>query len=161
MAVLPGCGFEPIHARPHAENAVARNLAAIRVAGIGEGRERRIGQILRNELIDRLTAGVGRQAERYTLAIDIERSTAALQVQTNDTVTRYNLSLRATFVLRDSQTEEVLHDGTAHASGSYDVVESEYATLVAEENTAREVARDLSNTIANLLALHFVRNRDA
>ena len=46
---------------------------------------------------------------------------------------------------------------TARATGSYDVVESEYATLVAEQETARDAARDLSNTIANLLALYFKR----
>ena len=157
LLALAACGFRPLYATPEADDAVSGELAAIRINQIGEGTERRVGQILRNELIDRLTAGVGPQPHRYTLIVEIEQRTSALQIQTTDTVTRYNLVLRAKFWLRDATTNRVLHQGTARSIGSYDVVESEYATLVAEQETARDAARDLSGTLANILALYFQR----
>jgi len=152
------CGFRPLYARPELDDSIALELAAIRINQIGEDTERRIGQILRNELIDRLTAGVGPQPQRYRLVIEIEQQTFALQIQTTDTVTRYNLVLVADMRLLGMDSQEPLYHTTVRATGSYDVVESEYATLVAEQETARDAARDLSNTIANLLALHFQRN---
>ena len=94
---LAGCGFRPMMAKPESDDSISLQLASIRIGPIGEDEERRVGQILRNELIDRFTAGVGEQPERYVLAIELE------------------------------------------------------------QETARDAARDLSNTIAALLALYFRR----
>jgi len=157
VTLLHGCGFTPVYATPEDSGSISSDLAAIRINNIGEGDERRIGQILRNELIDRFTAGVGAQPVQYDLVIEIDQNTSPLQIQTNDTVTRYNLVLTANFVLRDAASFQVLYQGNARSIGSYDVVESEYATLVAEQDTGREAARDLSDTIANLLSLYFSR----
>ena len=155
--MLQGCGFTPVYATPEAGGSTASELAAIRINEVGEGSERRIGQILRNELIDRFTAGVGPQPVEYDLVIEISQTASPLQIQTTDTVTRYNLVLSASFILRDAASFQALYQGSAKSTGSYDVVESEYATLVAERDSGREAARDLSNTIANLLSLYFSR----
>ena len=157
LALLSGCGFQPLYGKQSGTAAVAPDLAAIEINEIGEGTERRIGQILKNELTDRFTAGIGPQPTRYRLLVEIEQSSAALQIQSNDTVTRFNLVLLSTFSLYDSVTAALLYSATARATGSYDVVESEYATLVAEQSTAEDAARDLSDTITNLLSLYFVR----
>jgi LPS-assembly lipoprotein len=157
LALLSGCGFQPLYGQQASGGAVSPELAAIEINEIGEGTERRIGQILKNELIDRFTAGQGRQPKRYRLLVEIDQSTAALQIQSNDTVTRFNLALNADFALYDSTSMTLLYSSTARATGSYDVVESEYATLVAEQATAEDAARDLSGTITNLLSLYFAR----
>ncbi len=154
-ALQQGCGFAPLHAGTAGGRRPADALAAIRVAAIGSGGNRRIGQVLRNELVDRLTAGVGPRPARYDLEVGIGRSSAALQVQTTSTVTRYNLVLTAKVVLRDAATLEPLYRETARSTASYDVVESEYATLAASRNAAEEAARDLSHAIADLLSLYF------
>lgn len=154
---LAGCGFRPLYGTTEVDGAVAAEMAAIRIGPIGEDQERRVGQILRNELIDRLTAGVGELPQRYDLQIELDQRTSALQIQTTDTVTRYNLVLVAKVHLFTSGTRARIYETTARATGSYDVVDSEYGTLVAEQETARDAARDLSNTIASLLALYFKR----
>lgn len=158
LGMLSGCGFQPLYGKQAGgSSAVAPELAAIAINEIGEGTERRIGQILKNELINRFTAGQGPQPVRYQLLVEIDQSTAALQIQTNDTVTRRNLVLRSEFDLFDTSSSVLLYSGKARATGSYDVVESEYATLVAEQATAEDAARDLSATITNLLSLYFSR----
>ncbi len=156
-AALAGCGFQPLYAKPETDNSMSLELASIRIGDIGEDDERRVGQLLRNELIDRFTAGVGEQPQRYTLAIEIDQRTSALQIQNTDTVTRYNLQLLAKLRLFANGSNEAIYVADAQATSSYDVVDSEYATLVAEQGSARAAARDLSNTIANLLALYFRR----
>jgi len=156
-AALAGCGFRPLMATPENDDSISVQLASIRVGEIGEDDERRVGQILRNELIDRFTSGVGERPERYTLSIEIEQRTSALQIQNTDTVTRYNLVLIAKLRLFPSGSNEAVYTAETNATSSYDVVDSEYATLVAEQETARDAARDLSNTIAALLALYFRR----
>jgi LPS-assembly lipoprotein len=156
-AALAGCGFQPLMARPEVDASISMELAAIRIGDIGEDEDRRVGQLLRNELIDRFTAGVGEQPQRYYLAIDIDQRTSALQIQNTDTVTRYNLELIARFRLYENGSNETIYAADASAISSYDVVDSEYATLVAEQGSARAASRDLSNTIAALLALYFRR----
>jgi len=157
LALLPGCGFQPLYGNQASSGAIAPELGAIEINEIGEGTERRIGQILKNELIDHFTAGQGRLPTRYRLLVEIDQSTAALQIQSNDTITRFNLVLIADFALYDSTSAALLYSSTARATGSYDVVESEYATLVAEQATAEDAARELSSTITNLLSLYFGR----
>ena len=156
-AALAGCGFRPLYARPEADDSIALDLASIRIGAIGEDEERRVGQILRNELIDRFTAGVGEQPQRYVLGVELEQRTSALQIQNTDTVTRLNLILIAKVRLFADGSGEAVYTANATATSSYDVVDSEYATLVAEQETARDAARDLSGTITALLALYFQR----
>jgi LPS-assembly lipoprotein len=167
-APLAACGFHPLYGRPTAaaDGAVAARLAAIRINDVvalvitagAENEDRRLGQVLRNELTNRLTAGVGPQPQLYDLLIELRQSTSALQIQTSDTVTRYNMVLTADFKLYQTVSRDLLYSGSADSIGSYDVVESEYATLVAEQETARDAARELATTITSILALYFERS---
>ena len=152
--VFGGCGFKPLYGTSQGGETASLELASVRVDPIPD----RLGQILRNELTDRFTAGVGPQPTRYKLLVELREATAPLQIQTSDTITRYNVTLTARFQLIDSGTGNVVYDDLARAVGSYDVVESEFATLVAEQETAREAARDLSSSISGLLALYFKRS---
>jgi LPS-assembly lipoprotein len=157
LALLSGCGFQPLYGKQPDGSAASTELAAIQINTIGEGTERRVGQILRNELMNRFTAGIGPQPVRYVLLVEIDQRSSALQIQTNDTVTRYNLVMDADFDLYDASLSTILYSSDASATGSYDVVESEYATLVAEQATTENVARDLAGTITHLLSLYFTR----
>lgn len=150
LALLAGCGFRPLLG-----GGGAAELAAIRMGEIGAGKDRRIGHVLRNALIDRFTAGAGAQPRRYDLAVDIRQSSAPLAVQTTGAVTRSTLTVEATFTLHDAAGGAALYRATRRAQGSYDVVESEYATLAARRQTAERAADELSHAIARALALFF------
>lgn len=150
LALLPGCGFRPL-----LSGGRAAELAAIRMGEIGAGKDRRIGHVLRNALIDRFTAGAGAQPRRYDLVVNIRQSSAPLAVQTTGTVTRSTLTLDAVFTLHDAASGDALYRATRRAQGSYDVVESEYATLAARRQTAERAAGELSHAIFHALALFF------
>jgi len=155
LVALAGCGFKPLYGTSADGGGTSLDMAAVRVDPIPD----RIGQILRNEITNRLTAGVGPQPARYRLNVELTESSQPLQIQTSDTITRYNLRLVAAFQLIDVSTGNVVYHDKAEGVGSYDVVTSEYSTLVGEQETAAAAARELSKTIASLLAVYFNAER--
>jgi hypothetical protein len=96
---------------------------------------------------------------RYSLEVLLSEASSPVQIQTSDTITRYNLQLVAEFRLVEMSTGEIVYEDRARGVGSYDVVTSEYSTLVAEQETAKAAARELSKTMASLLALYFSRSQ--
>ena len=149
-ALLAGCGFSPMYARDSSAVAV---LASIAVEPI----EERIGQILRNELIDRLTPRGEPPSPRYRLLVTISRSRAALAIQSDTSITRYNLRLSVTFRLLDATTGDELYRDTTVAIGGYNAVQSDFATLVAEQDSTRRAARKAGEDIHTLLRVYFSR----
>jgi len=159
--LITACGFEPLLAEREGSPSIQAMLAAIQVNSIGDGRDRRLGQIMRNELIDRFSRGSGLQPPRFVLDVTLTRSFTPLIIETSNTVTRSNLVMTAAFTLRDLESGEALYQSTARSTGSHDVVVSEYSSQVARQDTARKAARDLANTITYLLSFHFDREYDA
>ena len=162
VAVLvPACGFNPLLAERGDSPSIQAMLAAIQVSRIGDGRNRRLGQIMRNELIDRFSAGRGLHPPRFVLDVTLTRRFTPLIIESSNTVTRSNLVMTAAFTLRDIESGKVLYRSTARSTGSHDVVVSEYSSQVARQDTAHKAARDLANAITYLLSFHFDRERDA
>ena len=153
--IAAGCGFKPLYGTTDTGESASLEMASVKVVPIPD----RIGQVLRNELTDRLTAGVGPQPTRYELAVFLEEKSSPVQIQTTDTITRYNLRLIAQFSLVDLASGDIVYQNHARGVGSYDVVTSEFSTLVAEQETAKAAARELSKTISSLLALYFTRDQ--
>ena len=155
VAVVPACGFEPLLAERDGAPAVQAMLASIQISRIGEGQDRRLGQILRNELIERFAVGSGLKSPRFALDVTLRQRFTPLIVEGSSTVTRSNLVMTASFTLRDLETGKTLYQSKARSTGSYDVVVSEYSSQVARQDTAQKAVRDLANTITYLLSFHF------
>ena len=151
LVVLGACAVEPLYGS-RAGKARGGGAAAIEIAPVKD----RIGHIVRNHLIDSLTPrGQPRQPD-YRMTLSVEQSKTALLVQLDDRTTRFNLTLRATFSLTDRDGAEVYRD-RARATGSFNVVDSGFATATAERDAAEEAARALSEDILTLILLHLRR----
>ncbi len=154
LAVLAGCGFEPLYGPAgQPQSAVVAALAGVHVAPIPD----RIGQQLRNDLLDRLTPGGTPSKPTYTLEIALREDREGLAIRKDETVTRFNLTLRARFVLIDRQTRLPIFKGATRSIAAYNVVESTFATLIAEQDAGARTARDVSEEIRNQLAIFFRR----
>ena len=151
LVLLAACAVEPLYGS-RAGAARGGGAAAIEIAPVKD----RIGHIVRNHLIDSLTPRGQPAQPDYRLTLSIEQNKRALLIQHDDRVTRYNLTLRATFSLRDRDGREVYRD-RARATGSFNVVESGFATATAEQDAAEEAARVLSEDILTLILLHLRR----
>ena len=65
--------------------------------------------------------------------------------------------MNASFILSEISTGTQLYTAKAVSVGSYNVVDSEFAAIVAENNAAERAAREISEEILVLLVVFFSR----
>ena len=150
--LLAGCGFRPLYGK-RGSGSAGVEMAAIEIGLVTD----RLDQNLRNDLIERLTPFGEPARPRYDLFIRTRHSSSALAIQSNRTITRFNLTVTATFVLSDRGSGKPLYRGSARAVGSYDAVRSDFATLTAEQDSARRTVREVSEDIRAQLGAFFSR----
>jgi len=150
---ITACGFTPVY-HQNSQSQTRDYLSLIEVASIGGKR----GMQLRNWLKTRISPAGSEQAPRYLLSIDLNSSTEAVLIQLNNTATRQNLKISAAFTLMNISTGMPVYTGKAVSVGSYNVVESEFATIAAENNAAKRVAREIGEEILDLLVVFFSRS---
>jgi LPS-assembly lipoprotein len=155
--LLAGCGFEPLYGRHDTDAATSADLAQVRVAPIAN----RTGQMLYNKLRDRLSPR-GKPAEpRYVLEITVEEQGEDLLLEPNNTTSRTLLELTAHYQLREIQSGATTLKGQSRASISYDVLSSQYATIVSEQDVRDRATKQLSDDISTRLALFFAKGQTA
>ncbi len=148
LGVLSGCGFTPVYSGTSGAK-VKHDLSMVAIQPIKD----RIGQRLRNHLIDIMNPA-GRPAEAaYSLSIDLNESKQTLAVQKTEIATRANLSFTAKFGLTRRGQSDTLLSGKSTSVTSYNILSFEFATLVAERNARDRAVRELSIEIANQLAI--------
>lgn len=150
---LAGCGFRPLYGGAREAGGPVRALAAIKVESIPD----RLGRLVRNNLLDRLSPGGEPAAPRYRLKVVLETRKEGLAIRSDEIVTRFNFRLMADFELRDARTGSRLFDGRTRSFASYNVVRSDYANLSAERDAESRTAREISDEIAVRLAVYLSR----
>jgi len=157
-ASISGCGFKPVHKStdPSGGNistSIRSELSQISIAEM----KGRIGHKIRNHLSQDLGSNLSQTDSRYLVSINSETSTSALLIQDDDKVSRYNLSIHASFTLYDYKVQKHIFHGDARSIGSFNVVDSEFATAIAEQDAEDRAAKELSVEIYSLLIAFFVR----
>jgi LPS-assembly lipoprotein len=157
LLALAACGFQPLYGqRSVSGGPITQEFAAIRIVPIAE----RTGQMLYNELRDRLNP-TGKPADpRYILQVDLVETREELAYRGDETATRANLHLTAHYQLRravsqstnSAGNDEVVTEGEARITTSYDILESQYATLVSIDDARARSVRVLSDDIRARLA---------
>jgi len=149
---LGACTFRPLlHAT--GDDGVRGELEAISITGL----DGRLGQLVRTSLLDELNPTGADVPSRYILQVDLQRSAQALGIQLDDVITRFNLRLTARFQLLDSRSGDLLYESQVQRIASYNVSLQPYATLAAEVDAERRIAREVGDNIGTLLAVHFAR----
>jgi LPS-assembly lipoprotein len=150
--VLAGCGFEPLYGRGDtAGGPVTDELAGILVFPIAD----RTGQQMHNLLRDRLTP-LGQPAEpQFGLRVRVTETLENLGIREDATATRANLSMKAEYSLIDWQDKAVLFKGRSSSTNSYDILDSQFATQVAEDDARKRALKQLSDGVKVRLAVYF------
>ena len=143
--LLAGCGFHPLYG-----SRTAPQLASVFVEPIPD----RDGYEMRNSLIDLFNSDGQEAGKRYRLKITLNESSQGIALQNDATITRYNQTLVAKFVLMDVQGTELYH-GEQSELTAYNVVNSPYATLSAQQDSSKRAAQDLAERIRLQLAAWF------
>ncbi len=151
---LGACGFRPLYSERH-NAGVTAELAATRIDLIAD----RSGQKLHNFLLDRFNPKGPAAQPRYGLKIKVLTLRRELGIRKDETATRANLILTATYTLRDWRTSRSLYSGVSRSANSYNILESDFATLAALNDVTTRAARDLSEKIKTRLSIYFSQAR--
>jgi LPS-assembly lipoprotein len=150
---LTACGFHPIYGS-HEEEESSPVAAALNTVSIGNIPDRN-GQMLRNDLIDRMYGKAGRPAKPdYDLSVQLSATEEDTGILQNATSTRSLLNLYGKYSLRDAHGKELLH-GSAHSTTSFNKLDNEYGTLAAREDAYQRTTHEVSEQIVNRLSLWF------
>ena len=147
--LLAGCGFHPLYA-----SRTAPQLASVYVEPIPE----RDGYEMRNQLIDLFNSDGQEAGKRYRLTVTLNEASQGIALQNDATITRYNQTLDAKFTLSDAQGT-TLYQGQQSELTAYNVVQSPYATLAAQQDASKRAAQDLAERIRLQLAVWFRQHK--
>jgi len=148
--VLTGCGYHPLYGRQGADNAsTVDEMALIRIEAIPD----RIGQQMYNMLRERLNPYGKPEQAKYALSIALTETRENLFLEKDETATRANLTLKASFILRRLDDNSIVVSGSSRSVGSYDILSSQFASVVSEEDARERTARAISDDIRTRLAL--------
>lgn len=150
------CGFRPLHKPQNGKGGIT-DLSFVKVDRI----EDRAGQLVRNELLEWLNPRRLDVRPVYLLQVDLSESKEGLAFQKDDSVTRYNLRLGGSFRLHDQRVGSVVLEGLTRSTAAYNVVQSDYANLIAERDARMRAARNVAQDIATRLSIYFNRLRSA
>jgi len=134
------CGFQPLYS--HSGEAGASALGSVKILSI----KNRSGQKLRNFLLERMARGNPYKKRLYSLRVNISESKSNLNIRKDGSATRAILSITAGFVL--------VHDasggkfaGSVWSKSSYNTLDSEFATLSAENDARNRALRSIAEEI--------------
>lgn len=154
FCLLPSaCGFQPLYQSSGKNANVTPQLANIYIEPLAG----RTGQIVRNHLLDIMTPrGIPAKPE-YVLSIKLSEIKKGLAIEQDDSVTRYNFTLKANYFLKKPGSNEIIHSGFAWSIASYNILQSDFANLSAEKNAKKRTARSISDELKNQLAVYLSR----
>lgn len=153
LGFLGGCGFQPLYGKSFAAYA-PEEFAAIRVKPIQD----RIGQQLHNRLLSLLNPDGRPKKPRYFLVATVSESIASLGVRKSAFATRANLTLRVSYQLSPISGGETILSGNEAIIVSYNILDSDFATLMAEKNARARAVGELAQAIRTRLAAQFVHS---
>ncbi len=156
LLMLTGCGFHSVYGAHTNDDGtpVASALNDIAIDNIPD----RNGQMLRDDLIDRMY-GRNRPAQPlYTLKVKIHFVEQDLGILANATSTRELLDMYADYDLVDAKGASILA-GHAHSVASFDRLDQMYGTVAAREDALERTLHECSEQIVNRLSVHFAEKR--
>jgi LPS-assembly lipoprotein len=145
---LSSCGFRPLYA-PLQNDDGTSVLDTVWISTISGSS----GVILRNYLLDGFYQNGYPQTARYLLNIAVQEFSRDVDVQKNDTTTRVQFVARAVYELQDRITKTVVDHGEVRAVSGYNVLLSQYTTVVSQSDARDRALRDIADKIQTRTAL--------
>lgn len=154
--LLEGCGFHPLYA-DHGRSGFDADLASIKVNTIAD----RQGQLLAIALRDALNPTGAQVVTRYTLDVSLTSIREDIALRSDGTASRSEIAMTAKFVLKDAKANQAVLQGTTHSVSSYDVLNDNYATVVASQNAEQRTMQEVGDDILVRLQLFMSKHRSA
>lgn len=161
VAFISGCGFEPLYVEKKSESnwyydnefdtGIREEMASVKVELIQD----RIGQLIRNDLLDKLTPKGQPTSPKYYLKItDIQKSEIDQALRNDITATREKVIYKVYYVLNDREHKKLLK-GDSVAYLGYDILRDPYSTTFAQKKNEKNAAKIIANDISLRLGAYF------
>ncbi|WP_417814976.1 LPS assembly lipoprotein LptE [Thalassospira alkalitolerans] len=149
LTSLTACGFRPLYAEDKDGQSTASDMARVKISMM----EDRVGQLTRNVLVETLTPRGQIKHPEYVLTVDLSESTSELGFTKDNEATIADYILSAKYRLVSISDTKVLRSGTLRARTTFNLVDSDFASLEAETAAKSDAARNLARQIANQVAV--------
>jgi LPS-assembly lipoprotein len=151
-----GCGFKPIHAS--GKQGLPRHvLANIEIAPTKDRR----GQFLYNRLLDRLNPQGEPADPLFRLVTTLDETIERVGFKKNEFATRANLRMQAHYSLLSLVTGATLISNRRSVVASYNILNSDFATLSSENEARQSSIRELADEIVTRVNIYFAANPGA
>ncbi len=147
--LLSACGYRPLYGDQG--KVTAAGMETVKIGLI----EDRTGQILRNLLLDQVNPNGEPIDPEYSLSVSLNESRQDLGLRKDETATRANLIITASYQLTKNGHEKPIMSATSRSTNSFNILDDQFATVVAEKDARRRGVRELSEQIALRLAIYF------
>lgn len=145
LPALGACGFKPMHA-PNSFGATGISYSDISVQTV---KEEKPDFLLKQALRDRLGDNSN---TRYILTIDPTVSRSSLGISGQDVASRYDLTMRASFTLKERKTGNIVFKNNIIATSTFAAPRDAYGTISAQNNANEQVATEAADRILMRLA---------
>jgi LPS-assembly lipoprotein len=149
--LLSACGFRPLYATPEGGGAGLTQMALVNVEA-----PEAIGDVVTRAFERRIRGG---ESARYDLSVKASEQAERLAVQIDASVTRYNYRLVGDYTLIERATGK-RYTGNVISIASFNVVNSQYSTLYAEEQAKEKAAAQLVADIERDVLLKIAESRE-
>lgn len=153
-ALSVACGFQPLYGERTSAMPVRQALNAISIDPIAD----RVGQLVRNQLIDALTPLGQPRDPAYVLTVTLIQTKEGVAFRSDEQATRFNMTLEARFALRKFGGGPIITQGSGRSVAAFNIVRSEFANITAEADAQRRAARQVADDIALRLGVHFTES---
>jgi len=147
--LVSGCGFHPLYGEKEVKGDVATGLTLVDIANIGD----RIGQELRNRLIDRFYRSGRPASPRWRLQTSLSATRTSVGIQSNSNATRYKLMVTANYSLIDLATNKQVFVTSSQSIVYYNVLTAQFASFASEQDAYQRAVDDLGEQITTRVAL--------
>tara|TARA_Y200000002_G_scaffold262117_1_gene217568 strand:+ start:31 stop:531 length:501 start_codon:yes stop_codon:yes gene_type:complete len=143
---LANCGFRPLYEIN--EKILDYKITTIVKVHENNKNSKKEALIIKKYLNERLNR-TSSKSSNFKLIIALKRSQVNLGLQKDLSTTKYMISYTAEYKFFDKKGS--ITSGTVEKLSSFDLGESSYANLVAQESTNRNILKALAQEIVNLV----------
>jgi len=153
LVALAGCGFKPVYGEHSAGKSpsAAQQFAAIDIPVMPN----RLGQQMRNLLIDSLHPHGADTDYRYRLEVGITEAVINLGLQQNSTSTRGQVRLTVRYALIDNSNGKVVLRETLRTSTGYNILINQFSSVLSQDDAETQGLQQIADDMTLHLAMYF------
>jgi LPS-assembly lipoprotein len=126
----------------------------------GDYRNSRIGQLIRNDLLDRITPEGASGTVEYILKVEYKIEEEGYGIRADESVTLQNLKLLVSYELRTADKDELIMNSSARGIVTYDLVQSDYSNMIARKSVLERLSKEVAHQISIKIGTFLKKTQD-